>query len=89
MPWAGRTPLSSLRAPPAAPRRGRDELPHPHAHTLTRLAPSRAAARQITHVVPTHAKEVDDVLGGEEAWRNVDATAGARRDTARSRPGRR
>ena len=34
---------------------------------------------QITHLVPTHAKEVDDVLGGEEAWRNVDATAGARR----------
>ncbi len=36
-------------------------------------------APQITHLVPTHAKEVDDVLGGEEAWRNVDATAGALR----------
>ena len=39
---------------------------------------SRRLLRQITHVVPTHSKEVDDVLGGEEAWRNVDATSGAR-----------
>jgi hypothetical protein len=27
--------------------------------------------------VPTLTKEVDDVLGGEEAWKNVDSTAGA------------
>ncbi len=34
------------------------------------------APPQITHVVPTQSKEVDDVLGGDEAWRNVDSTAG-------------
>jgi DNA-directed RNA polymerase subunit M/transcription elongation factor TFIIS len=41
-------------------------------------APPDCGAAQITHVVPTHSKEVDDVLGGEEAWKNVDATSGAR-----------
>ena len=46
---------------------------------LTRLTLTGRLRRvQITHVVPTHSKEVDDVLGGEEAWCNVDATAGAR-----------
>ena len=32
---------------------------------------------QITHVVPTQCKEVDDVLGGDAAWANVDSTTGA------------
>jgi DNA-directed RNA polymerase III subunit RPC11 len=45
--------------------------PYPNSRTY-------GGAAQITHVVPTHSKEVDDVLGGEEAWRNVDATSGAR-----------
>jgi len=27
-------------------------------------------------VVPTQSKEVDDVLGGDEAWCNVDSTTG-------------
>jgi hypothetical protein len=32
---------------------------------------------QIKHKVPTQNKEVDDVLGGDEAWANVDSTEGA------------
>ena len=38
--------------------------------------------RQISYVVPTHNKEVDDVLGGEEAWKNVDATQGKKRQSS-------
>ena len=32
---------------------------------------------QITTVVPLKKKEVDDVLGGDEAWENVASTNGA------------
>jgi DNA-directed RNA polymerase subunit M/transcription elongation factor TFIIS len=46
-------------------------------------APVPRRGAQITHVVPTQKKDVDDVLGGEEAWRNVDATAGAAAAAAR------
>ena len=34
---------------------------------------------QITTVVPLKKKEVDDVLGGEEAWKNVASTDGVQR----------
>jgi DNA-directed RNA polymerase III subunit RPC11 len=32
---------------------------------------------QITRAVPLKKKEVDDVLGGEDAWKNVQKTNGA------------
>jgi len=33
-----------------------------------------AITKGIKHKVPTQNKEVDDVLGGDEAWANVDST---------------
>ena len=33
--------------------------------------------QQISVTVPTQRKEVDDVLGGDAAWANVDKTRGA------------
>lgn len=45
-------------------------------HVLCRLC------MQIKHQVPTQNKEVDDVLGGDEAWANVDSTEGATRSAS-------
>ena len=66
--------LRACGAPPKHARRCSALALLPRLHTLTG---SLHRAVQITHVVPTQSKEVDDVLGGEEAWRNVDATSGA------------
>ena len=42
-----------------------------------RLTPVLGVGAQIKHKVPTQNKEVDDVLGGDEAWATVDSTEGA------------
>ena len=59
-----------------ARRAGRQGLQRLRRRTRDVVHPPHAA--QISVVVPTQRKQVDDVLGGDAAWANVDKTQGAR-----------